>query len=73
VPAGHARVLLRCRDVNARRVTLAKHARKAASPAPKPNRHERRAPLDAVAVMAALADIRAVLAEVLAALRDLRS
>jgi hypothetical protein len=58
--------------MNARRVTLAKRARKGPPPLPPVNRHERRAPLDGAAVMAALADIRAVLAEVLKVLAELR-
>jgi hypothetical protein len=52
-----------------KRVILAKRARKGEAPPPPANRHERRAPLDGAAVMAALADIKAALATILSELR----
>jgi hypothetical protein len=58
--------------MNARRVILAQHGRKAPAPPPKPNRHERRAPLDSVVVMRLLAEIKAAVEEVLIELRALR-
>jgi hypothetical protein len=52
-----------------KRITLARHARKAPAAPPPPNRHQRRSPIDGAALFTALAEIKAGIDLVLAELR----